>query len=79
MLEFAAYLIGKDGHIVNRVDLPCADESEARTKAAYLAVKFDVELSERARRIETFLCRLERETRKVDAREVIRWLSGLFV
>ena len=41
MLKFAAYLIEKDDHIVNRVDLLCADESEARTKAANLAVKFD--------------------------------------
>ena len=61
MLEFAAYLIGEDGHIVNRVDLLCADESEAKTKAADLAIEFDVELWERARRIETFLCRLERD------------------
>jgi hypothetical protein len=30
MLEFAAYLIGDDGHIVSRVNLLCADEDDAK-------------------------------------------------
>ena len=54
MLEFSAYLIGDDGHIVSRVDLLCADESEARATALELTAKFDVELWERARRIEIY-------------------------
>lgn len=54
MLEFAAYLLGDDGHIVSRVDLLCADESDARMKAAELAVRFDVELWERGRRIQLY-------------------------
>jgi hypothetical protein len=54
MLEFAAYLIGDDGHIVSRVNLLCADENDARMKAAELAVRFDVELWQRDRRIELY-------------------------
>jgi len=54
MLEFAAYLLGDDGHIVSRVDLLCADESDARMKAAELAVRFDVELWERGRCIQLY-------------------------
>lgn len=54
MLEFAAYLVDDDGHIVGRVDLLCSDENDARMKAAELAVRFDVELWERDRRIELY-------------------------
>ena len=50
----SAYLIGDDGHIVSRIDLLCADESEARATAVELTAKFDVELWERARRIEIY-------------------------
>jgi hypothetical protein len=60
MREFTAYFIGEDGHIVNRVDLLCAGENEAKVAAAELAVKFDVELWERARRIEMFSCQSNR-------------------
>jgi hypothetical protein len=30
MEEYRAYVIGPDGHIINRVDIRCSDETEAR-------------------------------------------------
>lgn len=77
MLEFTAYLIGEDGHFVSRVDLLCADESEARAAAAELAEKFEVELWERARRIEMYPANQSKIGEAT--REATGWLSGLFV
>lgn len=54
MAEYRAYRIGDDGLIVDRVDLDCADESEARAKAEKLAANHDVELWERTRPIEVY-------------------------
>jgi hypothetical protein len=33
MEENRAYVIGPDGHIINRVDIRCSDEKEARRLA----------------------------------------------
>ena len=33
MEEYRAYVIGPDGHIINRVDVRCFDEKEARRLA----------------------------------------------
>jgi hypothetical protein len=30
MEEYRAHVIGPDGHIINRVDIRCSDEKEAR-------------------------------------------------
>jgi hypothetical protein len=55
MSEFRAYVIGWDGHILQRIELDnCSDESEAREKAKQLVDGHDVELWERARLIERF-------------------------
>ena len=54
MPEYRAYWIGDDGVIVGRVDLVCADESEARFEAEKLTVDYDVELWELDRRIEVY-------------------------
>jgi hypothetical protein len=31
MLEYRAYLIGRDGHIVHRVDILCVDDEAAKS------------------------------------------------
>jgi len=54
MVQFAAYLIGEDGHIIDRFDLLCADGSDARMRASNLAIHHDVELWEGARRMKTY-------------------------
>lgn len=51
MPEYRAYQIGGDGLILDRFDLDCADEAEARATAQDMAVEYDVELWERAQRI----------------------------
>jgi hypothetical protein len=33
MEEYRAYIIGRFGHIINRVDILCSDENEARQLA----------------------------------------------
>lgn len=54
MPDFRAYRIGDDGLIVDRFDLDCADEDEARAKAEDMAVEYSVELWERTRRIAVY-------------------------
>ena len=33
MEEYRAYIIGLDGHIINRIDIRCSDQNEARRLA----------------------------------------------
>ena len=54
MSDYRAYLMGHDGHIVERFDLVCMDEGLARDKAEKLALQCDVELWQLARRIEVY-------------------------
>jgi hypothetical protein len=54
MTEFRAYRIGDDGLIVDRFDLDCADESQARAMAEERAIDHGVELWERTRRIAVY-------------------------
>jgi hypothetical protein len=49
MMEYRAYLLGENGHIIERIDLFGADEGTARARAATLAIDHDVELWERAK------------------------------
>ena len=59
MPEYRAYLIGPDGHIVERVELVCADDEAAKEQAKALVDGYDVELWQEARRIAVILrCRL---------------------
>ena len=58
MLQYRAYLLGVDGHIVHRVDLVCETEDEARERAKELVDGYDVELWLGATRIATFRHRL---------------------
>ena len=51
MLEYCAYIVGPDGHIVTRIDLTCADEHEAKECAVRLVDGQNVELWQGDRRI----------------------------
>ena len=49
MLEYRAYLIGRDGHIVHRVDILCVDDEAAKERARLLVDSHTVELRQGAR------------------------------
>ena len=49
MLEYRAYLIGRDGHIVHRVDILCVDDEAAKERAQLLVDSHTVELWQGAR------------------------------
>jgi HJR/Mrr/RecB family endonuclease len=54
MAEYRAYLVDSDGHFFDAVHLICGDDAEAIEKAKQLAVRHDVELWQRDRKIATF-------------------------
>jgi hypothetical protein len=47
-------VIGPDGHVINRIDLVCDSEDDARERAAQLVDGQAIELWEGARRIARF-------------------------
>ena len=51
---YYAYIIGLDGHIINRVDLAFDNEEDAAERARGLVDAHDVELWQRNRKIATF-------------------------
>ena len=51
MNEYRAYIIGPDGHILERIDLVCADDDAAKDRAKQLVDGHDVELWQFSRRI----------------------------
>jgi hypothetical protein len=54
MEEYRAYAMGSNGHVINRIDIRCSDEEEAR-RLAKIAVGGDaVELWQMDRFIERF-------------------------
>ncbi|HEX2656078.1 MAG TPA: hypothetical protein VHN11_20845 [Xanthobacteraceae bacterium] len=54
MQGYRAFVIGVDGHIENCVEIICEDDAEAIRLAKKLVDRRDIELWQRARRIETF-------------------------
>lgn len=54
MREYQAYVIGEDGHIVQRIDLTCADDDAARERAKALVDGRAIELWQSDRKIATF-------------------------
>jgi hypothetical protein len=52
--EYRAYIVGPDGHILERVDLLCADDDAAKDRAKQLVDGHDVELWQFSRRIAEF-------------------------
>jgi hypothetical protein len=54
VLEYRAYLLDSDDHIMRGVDLVCEDDEAATTEAKQLADGHDVELWQGARLVATF-------------------------
>ena len=54
MQEYCAHIVGPDGHIVNRIDLSCVNDEEAKQCAVRLVESENVELWQRDRRIAEF-------------------------
>jgi hypothetical protein len=53
MREYRAYLIGRDGHIVHRVDMLCADDDSSKERAQLLVDIHTVELWQADRLVAT--------------------------
>ena len=51
---FYAYIIGPDGHVINRVDLAFETQEDAEETAKALVDGHDVELWQRDRKLATF-------------------------
>ncbi len=54
MQEYCAYVVGPDGHIINRIDLLCESEDQAKQCAVRLVDGQNIELWQRDRRIAGF-------------------------
>jgi|1186.fasta_scaffold82576_2 hypothetical protein len=54
MQGYRAFVLGLDGHVERRVEIMCRDDAEAIKLAKKLVDRRDIELWQRARRIETF-------------------------
>jgi hypothetical protein len=51
---YYAYVIGPDGHVINRVNLAFEKQEEAEERAKALVDGHDVELWQRDRKLRTF-------------------------
>jgi len=51
---YRAFLIGPDGHVIDRVDIFCENEDQAKQRAKGLATEWPVELWQCARKIAVF-------------------------
>ena len=71
MEEYRAYVIGPDGHIINRVDIRCSNEKEARRLAKIAVDGHAVELWQ----IDRFV--LNQSSKAADAAAVQANGSGL--
>ena len=54
MNDYRVYVIGSDGHILDRIDLVCADDDAAKERAKQLVDGRDVELWQLGRMIAQF-------------------------
>ena len=54
MRGYRAYIIGRNGHIMDRVELFCESDDEAKERARQLVDGHAIELWDEGRRIETF-------------------------
>jgi hypothetical protein len=52
--DYRVYVIGSDGHILDRIDLVCADDDAAKERAKQLVDGRDVELWQLGRMIAQF-------------------------
>ena len=54
MQDYRVFVIGPDGHIIDRIDLVCAAEEDAIEGARHVVDRHVIELWQGARRIERF-------------------------
>jgi hypothetical protein len=54
MADYRAYILASDGRIAKAIELDCPDDEAAKEAAKQLVDGHDVELWQRARKIETF-------------------------
>jgi hypothetical protein len=54
MQDYRAYIVGADGHIVDRVEFWCSDDDAAKAEAAQLVDGHDVELWQQGRKVADF-------------------------
>ncbi len=54
MLEYRTHLIGRDGHIMHRVEIRCDDDEAAKERALLLVDGHTVELWQGTRMVATF-------------------------
>jgi hypothetical protein len=52
--DYRVFVVGTDGRVVNRIDLVCVSDADARERAKLLVEVHPIELWEGARRIERF-------------------------
>jgi hypothetical protein len=52
---YYAYVIGDDGHIVNRIAVLCDNDQEAERRAVQLVDGHVIELWQQARKVATFI------------------------
>ena len=84
MHAYRAYLVGPDGHIVNRVDLFVGDDASAKERARGLVKSQPIELWDADRKIAEFkpkpardLFRQAAEEHVSDLREIVNKLRKL--
>lgn len=54
---YRAYHLDRTRHVIDRVDLSCADDQDAKEQAAQLVDEYDVELWQDSRKIALFRAR----------------------
>jgi hypothetical protein len=54
MRDYRAYIIGPDGHILDRFEFYCSDDEEAKERATQYVDGHDVELWHRDQKIADF-------------------------
>jgi len=54
MQEYRAYIVGSDGHFIQRVELSCEDDDDAKAQAQQLVDSFEVELWQATRFVVAF-------------------------
>jgi hypothetical protein len=54
---YRAFHLDRDGHVIDRVDLNCTDDKDAKQQAKQLVIGYDVELWQLDRKIALFNCK----------------------
>ena len=54
MRGYRVYVVGRNGHIMNRVDLHCENDDDAKARARQLVEQHTIELWDGGRRVAIF-------------------------